>query len=81
MKTIMEAAARLYRMNYREIIDAATINAAHALNRANEIGSIAVGKKADLVIHDCEEHGILIDSFGINLTETVIKDGRVVYQR
>ncbi|MDP2909246.1 MAG: imidazolonepropionase [Nanoarchaeota archaeon] len=81
MKAIMEAAARLYRMNNREIINAATINAAYALNRANEIGSIAVGKKADLVVHDCEEHGILVDNFGVNLVDTVIKDGEVVYQR
>lgn len=81
MKTIMETAARLYRMNYKEIIDASTINAAHALNLEKEIGSIEVGKKADIVIHDCEEHGILIDNFGINLVDTVIKNGKVVYQK
>lgn len=81
MKAIMEAAARLYRMNYKEIIDAATINAAHAIDRADEIGSIKIGKKADLVIHDCEEHGILIDNFGINLVDTVIKNGKIVYQK
>ncbi|MBL7100708.1 MAG: imidazolonepropionase [Nanoarchaeota archaeon] len=81
MKTIMEAAARLYRMNFREVINAATINAAHAIDRADEIGSIRVGKKADLVVHDCKEHGMLIDNFGINLVDTVIKNGTVVYQR
>ncbi len=81
MKAVMEAAARLYRMSYKEIIDAATINAAYALNLEKEIGSIKVGKKADIVIHDCEEHGILIDNFGINLVNTVIKDGKVVYQK
>ena len=80
MKTIMETAARLYRMNFREIIDAATINAAYALDRQNQIGSIEIGKKADIVIHDCEEHGILIDNFGINLVDTVITDGKVAYQ-
>ena len=81
MKSIMEAAARLYRMNYKEILDAATINAAHAIDRADEIGSIDVGKKADIVIHDCKAHGILIDNFGINLVDTVIKDGKIVYQK
>lgn len=81
MKTIMETAARLYRMNYTEIINASTINAAYALNLEKETGSIKVGKKADIVIHDCEEHGILIDNFGINLVDTVIKYGKVVYQK
>jgi len=81
MKTVMEAAARLYRMNYKEIINAATINAAYALNLEKETGSIKVGKKADLVIHDCKEHGMLIDNFGINLVNTVIKDGEVIYKQ
>ena len=81
MKAVMEAAARLYRMNYKEIIDAATINAAYALNLEKETGSIRIGKKADMVIHDCEEHGILIDNFGINLVDTVIKDGKIVYTK
>jgi len=80
MKAVMEVAARLYRMSYKEIIEAATINAAHALDRADEIGSIQVGKKADLVVHNCEEHGILIDNFGINLVDTVIKNGKIVIE-
>ncbi len=81
MKAIMEIAARLYRMNYKEIINAATINGAYALNREDEIGSIKLWKKADLVIHDCEEHGILIDNFGINLVDTVIKNGKIVVEK
>ena len=81
MKAVMETAARLYRMNFMEIIDAATINAAYALDRQEQIGSIEINKKADLVIHDCEEHGILIDNFGINLVDTVIKHGEVVYEQ
>ncbi|MBU4501030.1 MAG: imidazolonepropionase [Nanoarchaeota archaeon] len=78
MQAIMEIAARLYRMNYAEIINASTINAAHAIGRSNEIGSIEFGKKADLVIYDCEEHGILIDKFGINLAKIVIKNGKII---
>jgi len=80
MKTVMEAAARLFRMNNEEIINAATINAAYALNRQDEIGSIKTGKNADLVIHDCGEHGALIDNFGINLVDIVIKNGKIVVE-
>ncbi len=71
-------AARLYRMNYAQIINAATINAAHAVDRASEIGSLEPNKRADIVICNCEEHGILIDSFGVNLVDRVIRDGRLV---
>ncbi|MBU4501028.1 MAG: hypothetical protein KKA79_00430 [Nanoarchaeota archaeon] len=44
----------------------------------NEIGSIEFGKKADLVIYDCEEHGILFDNFDEILAKTVIKNGKNV---
>lgn len=79
MQAVMQAAARLYRMNYAEIINACTINAAHALDLNISLGSIEFGKKADLVIYDCKEHGELIDNFGVNLVERVIKNGKIVY--
>lgn len=78
MQMVMQCAARLYRMSPTQIISAATINAAHALNRANEIGSLEPGKKADVVICDCPSHEILIDAFGTNLVEKVIKDGKIL---
>jgi len=77
MQAVMGAAARLYRMNYAQIINASTINAAHAIDRAREIGSLEPNKRADIVILNCNEHGILIDSFGVNLVDKVIKDGRL----
>jgi len=78
MQAVMEIAARLYRMNYAQVINASTINAAHAVDRASDIGSLESGKRADIVIFDCEEHGILIDSFGVNLIDKVIKNGKLV---
>ncbi len=35
-----------------EAINAATINAAHAINRGGLIGSLEKGKQADIVIYD-----------------------------
>lgn len=78
MQAVMEVAARLYRMNYAQVINASTINAAHAVDRASDIGSLEPGKRADIVIFDCEEHGILIDSFGVNLIDKVIKNSKLV---
>ncbi|MFQ5691726.1 MAG: imidazolonepropionase [Nitrospinota bacterium] len=78
MQAVMWCAARLFRMTYAECINASTINAAHALGLGKEIGSIEAGKRADLLICDCAAHGEMIDNFGVNLVDTVIKDGRVV---
>ncbi|MFC1953524.1 imidazolonepropionase [Chloroflexota bacterium] len=78
MQTIMELAARLYRMSYAEIINATTINAAHALDRARSIGSIEPGKRADIVIFDCLEHGTIIEDFGVNMVDKVIVGGKLV---
>lgn len=71
LKTVMEIAARMYRMNYTQIINAVTINAAYAIDRGNTCGSLEPGKRADLVIFDCAKHGDLIESFGINLVDNV----------
>ena len=40
------------RLNIRDLIDAYTINGARALNRADEIGSLEVGKSADFILVD-----------------------------
>lgn len=78
MQAILQAACRIYRLTYAQAINAATINAAYAVDRGDSIGSLAKGKRADLVIFDCPEHGILINNFGINHVHTVIKNGMVV---
>ena len=60
-----------------EAINAATINAAFAIDRADEVGSLEAGKKADIIILDIENHNQLPYYFGINLVEKVIKNGIV----
>jgi len=80
MQAILEIACRLYRLTYAQAINAATINAAYALDRGDKIGSLAPGKRADITIFDCPEHGIIINNFGINHVDTVIKNGEIVVQ-
>jgi imidazolonepropionase len=67
-------------LNPAEAITAATINAAHAINRGHEIGSIEVGKKADITILRVSNYLQLPYYYGMNHTDTVIKTGRVVVQ-
>lgn len=78
MQTIVELAARIYRMTPEQIINAVTINAAHALCRGHEVGSLEIGKKADIIICDVPDYRELINSFGYNKVSTVIKNGKVV---
>lgn len=65
-------------MTPAEVITAATINAAHAINRGREIGSLEVGKKGDVTIFNTENYMKLQYSYGVNHTDTVVKNGHVV---
>ncbi len=63
-----------------EAITAATINAAHAIGMAEEVGSLEPGKAADLVVLDVADYRELATGFGTNPIAAVIKRGRVVWQ-
>lgn len=63
-----------------EAIVAATINAAHALAVAEEVGSIEPGKAADFVMAGVDDYRELPMHFGVNPVHTVVKRGRVVYR-
>ncbi|HVL87810.1 MAG TPA: imidazolonepropionase [Candidatus Thermoplasmatota archaeon] len=63
-----------------EAITAATINAAHAIGRANAVGSLAPGKQADLLILDAPGYEWLGYRLGVNLVDTVVKRGKVVVE-
>ncbi|MBN8210739.1 imidazolonepropionase [Bacillus sp. NTK071] len=64
-------------MTPAEVLVAVTINAAHAINRGDQIGSIEVGKKADLLLFSVPTHHHLHYHFGENHLNRVIKSGVV----
>jgi imidazolonepropionase len=68
-------------MTPAEAITAATINAAHAIKRGSTIGSLEPGKTADVVIWDIPHHLQFTYHYGVNHTETVIKNGKIVYSK
>jgi len=78
MQMIIALACRYMRLTAAEAINAATINAAHAVDRGDRIGSLEVGKQADIIILDIPDHRQLPYWFGMNLAERVIKNGRLV---
>lgn len=81
LQNVMTFACFGMRMFPEEIINAMTINAACAINRENTIGSIEVGKKADIVIFNSKNLNHLVYHFGVNSVEKVIKNGKIVVER
>lgn len=79
MQLVISFACHFMRLTPAEAITAATINAAHALNRAHDIGSLEIGKRADAVVLDVPNHKFLGCKTGINLVDKVVKNGRVVF--
>ena len=78
MPVIMGLAARLYRMSAAEIWLGVTRNAAASLRCADRIGSLAVGMQADIAIWHVADHRQVINRFGDNLIDKVIKKGTLV---
>ncbi|OGC94757.1 MAG: imidazolonepropionase [candidate division Zixibacteria bacterium RBG_16_53_22] len=75
MQIIMTLACLEYKMSPAEAISAATINAAFAIDKGNEVGSLAPGKFADLLIWDAEDYREIPYHFGGNMVESVYKKG------
>ena len=70
------------RMTPEEAINAATINAAYALEMQDELGTITPGKRANLIItHEIPSLAYIPYAFGSPVVETTILNGHVVYQR
>ena len=78
---VIAMACHFMRMTPAEAITAATINAAYAVDRASEVGSLEVGKRADLLVLDVPNHKFLGYRFGVNFVDKVIKNGRLVVDR
>ena len=65
-------------LTIEEAITALTLNGAAALNRADSIGSIEVGKKGDFVVLNSDNYHFLPYYVGMNCVNTTIKEG-VIY--
>lgn len=77
---IMNLACMHMGMTLEEVLTATTINAAYAVNRGEQIGSLEVDKKADVIILDVANYKQLQYFYSMNHTNTVIKNGQVVVQ-
>lgn len=78
MQWVVSAACYHMKMTPEEALVASTINAAHAINRADRVGSLEAGKQADVIVMGVPNYMHIPYHFGVNLVETVIKKGEIV---
>jgi imidazolonepropionase len=80
MATVLGLAARLYGFHARELLGAATLNAAWVLGVSHDRGSIEVGKRADLVLLDGPAEALAY-RFARDPVAMVLVEGEPVYVR
>jgi imidazolonepropionase len=79
MPMILSLACTQLRMTPAEAITAATINAAYALRRDKTVGSLEVGKQADIAIFDVADYREIPYYFGMNTCWMTMKRGVVIH--
>jgi imidazolonepropionase len=67
-------------MRVEEVIRGLTLDAARALGVEREVGSLEVGKEADVVILDVERYETIPYHFGVDPVRVVVKAGEVVWE-
>lgn len=78
MPLMMTIACTQMRMTPEEALVACTLNGAAALNLSSTLGSIEVGKKADLIVAEIPDYRFLAYHFGVNHIVTTIKNGTIL---
>lgn len=78
MLFVLQLAVLTLKMSIEEAINAATANAVYALAKHEEVGSLEVGKKMDVVLWDVPNYPTLVYHLGINPLKHVIKNGKIV---
>jgi imidazolonepropionase len=77
MQFVIALACRMMKLTPAQAIAATTINSAYAIRRADRVGSIEIGKQADMLILSVNDYRQLGYRYGTNLVKQVIKKGRV----
>ncbi len=78
MPAILQLATLVMGLTVEEALTAATLNAAAAIGRAGELGTLEEGKRADLAVLREPTHHHLVYHYGVNPVRHVVKGGTVV---
>ncbi len=79
MQLAIQMACRTGGLSVAQALRAATLGSAAAVGRADRIGSLEVGKQADLIILDVPSHEEIAYRLGRNSVTTVIRHGQVLH--
>lgn len=80
MQTVVAMACRWMGMTVEEAISAATVNGAHAVGCGDSLGSLEIGRSADLIFLNASDYRDLAGQFGTNLVFLTMKRGEFIYR-
>ncbi len=80
LQLMISLACQEQRLTPAEALRAATLGGAAALGLQNEVGSIELGKRCDLLVLDAASHEELPYHYGVNLVTGVVAGGELVVQ-
>jgi len=78
MLFVLQLGVYTLRMGVEEAVNACTANAAYAIDRHHEMGTLEPGKKMDLLLLDISDYVSLVYRLGTNPVRLVLKNGKAV---
>jgi imidazolonepropionase len=81
MSLVLSLGCYTVHLSPAEALTAATINGAYATGCGEKVGSLEVGKQADLVIWEVSNHKQLAERVGGNIVAAVMKKGRLFFMK
>jgi imidazolonepropionase-like amidohydrolase len=81
MQMVVALAVLRLRLTVEQAIAATTINAAHALGCADEVGSLEAGKRADVLVLNLSDYREMPRRIGVNQVVMALRDGNFVINR
>lgn len=78
MQMIISLACTQMHMTPAEAICAATINGAYAIDVGDKIGSIEIGKQADIIMMDMHDYRLIPYYYGMTHCSMAIKKGKII---
>lgn len=81
MQMVVALAVLRLRLSAEQAIAATTINAAHALGCADEVGSLEAGKRADILVLSLSDYREIPRRIGVNQVLMALRDGNFMINR
>ncbi len=81
MQMVVALAVLRLRLSAEQAITATTINAAYALGRGDEVGSLEAGKRADVLVLNLGDYREIPRRIGVNQVAMALRDGNFLINR